>query len=94
MSRSISLTASTLRAMLQYIDPEGGPKIAADNDSLAEPLVEKIREAVGERHGSARVIVTFGDDEVALQAQFTKVAENISGLFGDVASISRELMSG
>lgn len=92
MGGRISLTAAVLRAMLQYIDPVGGPRIAADDDSLAEALVEKVRDAVEEEHGSTYVTIFFSAEEAELQRQFTAVAEKIARVFERLASISQRLL--
>lgn len=81
MSYSVDCTAAPLRAMLQFIDPEKGPQIACDDDSLAGALVEKVKTAVGDSHGSQPVTITFWDEEDALAKQFKGVAKNISRVF-------------
>lgn len=90
---TLCMTAATLRVMLLYVDPVGGPRIAADDDSLAEALVQRIREAVGEEHGSRYVRISFSREETELLLQFAKVAENIAAVFDNVASLSRRLLS-
>jgi hypothetical protein len=50
--------------------------------------VDKVREAVGEEHGSTFVTVSFGPGEAELREQFTKVAGNMSRIFARVRNIS------
>ena len=87
MSRISYCTAATLRAVLQYIDPEEGPKIAYDNDSLAEPLIEKVNQAVGKSHGSQRVSISFSDEEAPLERQFAGVLKQIQQAFTSLFNI-------
>lgn len=75
------MTASTLRAMLAYVDPKGGTRIAYHNDKLAEALVKKLRRAVGSNHGTKEVELFFSDKEEVLLAEFSGVAQNISNIF-------------
>ena len=87
MGGQICCTAASLRAMLQYIDPAVGPKIAYDDDKLAEPLIEKIKFAVGDFHGSQSVSILFTKNEEALYRQFKGVAKNISGIFSQIGNM-------
>lgn len=83
--RMLYCTAATLRAVLCYIDPVGGPRIAADDDQLADELVEKVKTAVGERHGSVSVSLTFsGEAEMKISDQFDKVVAKIRQIFADI----------
>jgi hypothetical protein len=81
------VSASTLRAILQYIDPVGGPQIAFDDDSLAPALIEKIKAAVGERHGSITVSIGFYEDEAALREQFSGVIKKIHQIFSGLSEM-------
>ena len=73
--------AAALQAMLQFIDPKGTPRIAYDDDSLADALTEKVRQAVGDKSGSVEVTISFGENEEPLSRQFEGVAQNISSVF-------------
>lgn len=73
--------------MLAYIDPEGGPQIAYDDDSLAAPLVAKVKEAVGEYQGSQGVFIAFNNHERALYKQFQGIAQHISGIFAAIGNV-------
>jgi|GEM_PF-6781228 len=68
--------ATDLRAILYYIDPEGGPRIAYDCDALADDLVEAVSQAVGQAQGDIPVSIDFGDNEL-LERQFEGVVGNI-----------------
>lgn len=74
-------TASTLLAILAYLDPTTTPKIAYNDDSLVIPLIKKLREAVGEKDGSQEVHLCFRENEKSLQEQFTGVCKNIKSIF-------------
>jgi len=74
-------TAATLRAVLCFIDPQNTPKIAYDNDSLAIPLINKIKEMVGEKDGSQSVYCRFSEEEQNLLEQYQGCCENISSIF-------------
>ena len=87
MAGSTFLTASTLRAILCYIDPENTPKIAYDRDDLAEELIAKVKKAVGDKDGSENVSISFGYDETELARQFFGVCQNISFIFNDLSSM-------
>jgi len=78
---TIYTTASTLIAMLAFIDPEQTPKIAYNDDSLAEPLRNKLKETIGDRDGSMEVTLQFTDDETDLSDQFRGCAKNINDIF-------------
>lgn len=79
-------TASTLKAILCYIDPEKTPKIAFDDDSYAEELRNKIKKAIGQRDGSQQVMISFNEDEVELKRQFNGVCKNINSIFETISS--------
>ena len=87
MAGSTFLTASTLRAILCYIDPENTPKIAYDRDDLAEELIAKIKEAVGDRDGSMKVSISFDWSEIELERQFYGVCKNIASIFDFLSHI-------
>jgi hypothetical protein len=86
MAGMINLTASALKTILCYIDAEKTPKIAFDNDEYALPLIEKIKNALGDSDGSQSVSVHFGYNEAELERQFYGVCKNIGEIF---ASITR-----
>lgn len=80
MRTTLHTTASTLLAVLAYIDPEQTPKIAYDKDELAIPLILKVKEAVGGKDGSQRVSLCFDPDESELRRQFSGICNNISDI--------------
>ena len=90
MAGSTFFTASTLRAILCYIDPEHTPKIAYDRDDLAEELIAKVKEAVGDKDGSMDVSITFDWSETELQRQFFGVCKNIAFIFNDLSRMFNE----
>ncbi len=79
--RQFSLTASTLLAMLCYVQSGKTRAIAYDRDDMAEPLAKKIREAVTDRAGSESVSIEFSEDERELLRQFQGCASNIRMAF-------------
>ena len=83
--RIVECTAASLRSVLQFIDPEGGPQIAYEDNSLAGPLVEKVRNAVGDQHGGQRVQLVFVSGERRLSEEFNGVTRNISTLFSNLS---------
>jgi hypothetical protein len=80
-------TASTLIAVLAYIDPNTTPKIAYDNDQLAIPLINKLKETIGDKDGSQQVYLSFGQDEADLQNQFSKIVANIADIFSTIKRV-------
>lgn len=80
----LQCTASGLRAMLAFIDPQNTPKIAFDKDEYAQPLIDKLKEAVGGRDGSQGVYIIFREGEEELQRQFNGVAGNIKSVFSQL----------
>lgn len=86
-------TASTLLAVLCFIDSGVTPRIAYDRDDLADALSEKLRDAVGTRGGSQSASITFGEDEEELRRQFVEVCRNIAGIFDNVVAVNRNLVS-
>ncbi len=85
----IQTTASTLLAVLAYIDPDNTPKIAYDRDDLALPLINKIKEAVGDSDGSMSVSLSFDDNEEDLKYQFSMICTNISSIFETIHSLTK-----
>jgi hypothetical protein len=85
MAGSTYLTASTLKAILCYIDAEKTPKIAYDRDDMAIPLADKIKQALGDRDGSQEVCISFGYDEAELERQFGGVCKNIKTIFESIS---------
>ena len=81
MAHMINCTASTLRAVLCYIDPESTPKIAYDKDDYTEQLIARVKEAVGDRDGSQSVSIIL---EGELARQFAGVCKNIKACMSSV----------
>lgn len=76
----IHLTAAIIRAILCFIDPTQTPKIAYDKDELAQPLIDHLKEAVGDADGTIKVRLSFiGKEE--LEHQFYGVCGNIERIF-------------
>ena len=84
MVGTLTLAASSLKAILCFIDATKTPKIAFDNDSLALPLIEKIKDALGNADGSQYVSITFGHHEIELSRQFSGVCKNIGQVFDNI----------
>lgn len=80
------LRAATLRAMLCYVRSGKTVTIAFDRDDLAEPLANKLQEAVGERAGSESVTIQFSEDESELFRQFQGCASNIKDIFSELSA--------
>lgn len=89
MAGMLFMRASTLKAILCYIDPTATPKIAYDRDDLAEPLIAKVKNALGDRDGSQEVHISFNDDEAELQRQFSGVCENIGHIFTSLSEMTK-----
>jgi hypothetical protein len=81
MAGMIYITASVAKTILIFIDPKNTPKIAYDDDSLLEPLIEKVKGALGEKDGSQQVIVNFNEKEKEIERQFAGVCKNIFEVF-------------
>jgi hypothetical protein len=90
MPGSTFTTASTLKAILCYIDAEKTPKIAYDRDDMAIPLIKKVKEALGDRDGSQDVSISFGYGEEELERQFSGVCENIEQIFNDISRYTKQ----
>lgn len=88
MAGTTFTTASALKAILCYIDAEKTPKIAYDDDSLAIPLINKIKRALGDKDGSEDVSITFGnsDEDKALEEQFSGICSTMSRIFGTLSN--------
>lgn len=99
-STTINLTAATLRAMLCYIAPEGKPKIAYNDDALAEPLFNKINSAVGTSSGSDKCSVTFNfsvsgefdknREERLVYHQFRGIVQEIYSIFNTINNFNQD----
>ena len=87
MSKMVHCRAGALRAVLCFIDPEHTPKIAWDKDEFVEPLIAKVKEAVGERDGSEQVSISFNDSEQELARQFAGVCNAISDVMGSIVFV-------
>jgi len=81
---SFEITAATLKAILCFIDAENTPKIAYDDDSLAFPLINKLKEMIGDKDGSQTVYCFFGEDEQDLLEQYYGVCKNIASTFSQI----------
>lgn len=80
----LNCTAASLKAFLCFVNPENTPKIAYDKDEFAQPLIDKVKEAVGERDGSQPVYISFTDNESELLRQFNGVCKNIKSVFDQI----------
>lgn len=78
------MTASALKGMLCFINPTATPKIAFDKDELAQPLIDKVTKALGDRDGSQTVSITFLGGEEELARQFNGVAGNIASIYSQI----------
>jgi hypothetical protein len=78
---TIYVTAAIVRTVLLFIDPVQTPKIAYDKDELAQPLIDHLKEAVGDKDGSIKVRLVFKDDYDELLRQFYGVCNNIKIIF-------------
>ena len=84
MNGILNLTASSIRAMMCYIAPNGKPIIAYDNDKMAKPLYNKLKYFVEDRQGSQSCFISFNEDtatEKELYRQFKGVAYEIKQTF-------------
>jgi hypothetical protein len=86
----LNTTASTLKAILCFIDAEKTPKIAFDDDSLAIPLINKIKKEIGDRDGSQSVSIGFNNEEEELLRQFNGVCGNIKDIFSSVEYCTKQ----
>ncbi len=80
----ITMTASSLRAILCYIDPTQTAKIAYDDDRYAELLITKVKNALFDKDGSQSVTIHFKDNETELKRQFRGVCGNIREVFDNI----------
>jgi len=83
-------TASSIKAILCYIDAEKTPKIAFDKNEYAIPLANKLKEALGESDGSQPVMICFRDGEEELVRQFNGVCGNIQSAFDSLVFCTRK----
>lgn len=90
MRGMITTTASTLKAILCYIDAEKTPKIAFDKDELAVPLANKIKDALGDKDGSESVSISFGEGDAELTRQFAGVCGYITEIFDLLRTIDKK----
>lgn len=69
MSRGcIFTTAASFRALLCYIDPVNTPKISADDDSLIDEIIARVKKVVGDKDGSQDLAWHYnGSDPVDMQ---------------------------
>ena len=79
--RLIFCTAASMRAMLDFIDPETGGKVACKDDDLTEALIKKIRDTLDKAHGGHIGSINFKPGEDDLQERFEDIAKNISDTF-------------
>jgi hypothetical protein len=90
MGNMLNTTASVLKTILCFIDAEKIPKIAFDDDSLAIPLINKIKDSLGERDGSQHVYISFDDEEEELLRQFNGVCGNIKNIFSSIEYCTKQ----
>lgn len=90
MAGIIFTTAGTLLAVLAFTDPNNTTKIAYDRDDLAQPLIDKLRNAIGDKDGSQEVHLSFGnsDEETELEYQFSHICRNIGDIFNSLHRIT------
>lgn len=79
--RIIHCTAASLNAMIQYTSAGSIAPIAFDRDDLAEPLAQKLRDAVEGKERSDNVTLSFSDDEKELQRQFEGCADGMADIW-------------
>lgn len=79
-----TITASTLKAILCYIDAEKTPKVCYDNDELTMPLITHIKNALGDKDGSQSVSISFSEEQKELKRQFNGIAKNIKSIFDQI----------
>jgi hypothetical protein len=84
MSSNLKCTAASLRAILAFIDPVNTPKIAFDKDEFSQPLIDKVKECVGDRDGSQPVSIWFEDSEGELKRQFSGLCHVIKSVFDNL----------
>lgn len=85
----INCTAATLLAVLCFINPNNTPKIAFDDDSLTEPLIQRVKDAVGEYDGTQKVSIIFQADEDRLLQQFRGVLGVMTSVFTSILNVSK-----
>lgn len=90
MRSRLTTTAATLKSILCFIDPENTPKIAYDNDEYAEPLINKIKGAIGDSCGSQPVSISFYEGESELRRQFSGIVGNIQDVFSTLHDFTKE----
>jgi hypothetical protein len=90
MGSMLNTTASVLKSMLCFIDAEKTSKIAYDNDAMVTTLIEKIKNALGDRDGSQSVYINFGNDEEELLRQFNGVCRNIKSVFSSIEHCTKQ----
>ena len=90
MRGMLNTTASSLKAILCFIDAEKTPKIAFDKDEYAKPLADKLKEAIGDRDGSQSVSLSWYEGEEELQRQFNGVCSNIKSVFDQLEYCTNE----
>jgi hypothetical protein len=90
MAGTTYLTGATLRAILCYIDAEHTPKIAYDKTEYAPALIEKIKNAVGDKDGSEDATISFSYSETELERQFYGVCSQIAEIFSFIKGITVE----
>lgn len=76
--RGINCTAASLRAMLVFVDGEDHPMDASSE------LIELMRKAIGDKHGSASVQIIFENRGVS--EEFSQLSQQVRGSIGQVQS--------
>jgi len=87
MTGVTNTTAGVIRAILAIIDPEQTPKIAWKRDELALPLINKLKESVGDRDGSLRASIWWNDEDAEIQKELAGICGNMSEIFSSLHSI-------
>jgi hypothetical protein len=76
MRRTVITTAAALTAILCFISPSEGEQITSGKTKIDDPtlLIDKLKEAVGDKTGSERVSISFSEEE-ELHNEFVEVCK-------------------
>lgn len=89
MAGMTNCTAGLIKAILCFIDPENTPKIAATDDSLAEPLIKKLKESIGDKDGSQPIYVHWSREEWKLEKEFHLVLKNVQSVVNGIVHCTK-----